>query len=154
MDKNVGADLCVCPADHRANTPVRPYLLACANCTGVLGQIERAKDLLRWPEKGTPSGTTVLLVLAILLLGALAVRLTRRLFRQAKEPGPALALFAELVRAHALSAEEEKRLRLLSRREKLSNPARLFVERRYIERCIQSDPDGGWRELHAKLFGP
>lgn len=127
--------------------------IACAEGMSVLGQVERAKDLFHWPEKGTTAGATVLLLVAIVLLAVLAVGLTRRLLRLAKEPGGARALFTELARAHALSDEEEKLLRRLARREKLSNPARLFVERRHLQRRAESDPDGAWGRLLAKLFG-
>jgi hypothetical protein len=127
--------------------------ILCGGWTPVLGQIERAKDLIRWPEKGPTSGWTVLLVLAMLTLAVVALSLARRLVRLAKEPSEPLTLFMELAAAHGLSGEEEKMLRHLARSEKLSNPARLFVERGFLERALDSDQDGGWRELEEKLFG-
>jgi hypothetical protein len=127
--------------------------IMCAGWTPVLGQMERAKELFRWPEKGSGLGTTALLVVAIVLLGALAVSITRRLARLAKEPPEAFALFMEIAAAHGLSSEEEKMLKRLARSEKLSNPARVFVERRYVEHALESDPAGGWGALGEKLFG-
>jgi hypothetical protein len=142
-------------------------IIVCADLTPLVAQIERAKDLFHWPRKPAAVGPAVLLLLVIILLVVLALRLAKRLLRLAKEPGPALALFAELARAHTLSPEEEKLLRRLARREKLSNPARLFVEKRYLEAysaevasaakaggCAESDTGIACRRLYARLFGP
>jgi len=166
MDRDVGADPCVCPADHRANTSVRPCLLACAEWTPLVAQIERARELFPWPKTGSVASAAVLLVLLILLLAVFAFALAKRLRRKKGSgplmerlltsfffAGPAWALFTELVSAHALSGEEEKLLERLARREKLSNPAILFVEKRHLQRARESDPQGGWWELHEKLFG-
>jgi hypothetical protein len=127
--------------------------MLCAGWTPVVGQIGRAKELFRWPEEGSGGGTTVLIVVAIILLGVLALSIIRRLVRLAKEPPEAYALFFELAAAHGLSSEEEKMLKQLARSEKLTNPARVFVERRHLERAQQSDPSGGWGEIEEKLFG-
>lgn len=118
----------------------------------LLAQLSAAPRKLGHRPKESPIGPVVLIFILIVLLVVLAVKIAKRFFTAARQPGPDLALFVELAKAHALSPPEERLLRRLARREKLSNPARVFVEKRHLEAYAKSSSDEAYRHLYQKLF--
>ncbi|HUW56609.1 MAG TPA: hypothetical protein VMZ92_08230 [Planctomycetota bacterium] len=131
-----------------------PGLLAIltAEVTPVLGQLSRAHEIYRRPKGDSRIGTAALLFILVILLLVLAYRVGKRFFVLVKEPGPTEALFAELARAHGLSAGECKVLRRLARREKLANPVTVFVVRRHLQTYAESNTNAAYRKLYEKLF--
>jgi len=104
----------------------------------------------RPPEPTALKVTLLLLVLVILVL--VCIHLVRRYFAMLASPAARRALFLELSAAHRLTPAEQRLLRRLARRERLDNPARLFVEKRHLEACAHSNTEPAYRDLFEKLF--
>ena len=118
----------------------------------ILAQLSRAHKIYGRPEEESPIGTVVLLVILVILLLVLAFRIGKRFFVMVKQPGPADALFFELAEAHALSADEQKVLKRLARRENLANPVQVFVEKGRLEAYAKSSTNRVYQRLYEKLF--
>jgi hypothetical protein len=117
----------------------------------VFAQIERAAK--QFEHFGSPPSKTfnvVVIGLFIVLLILIAIYVAQKFLEQARKPGPALALFVELCDRHELTDIERRALLKLSRRESLSNPARLFVHGQLLERA--STQDSVYAHLYRKLF--
>ena len=106
----------------------------------------------RRPSRMGETGITAIIVILILVLVALAFYIARRLITLLQQPGPDLALFVELAKAHDLASGDQRLLRRLARRERLSNPAKAFVERRHLEAYAKSNTNLAYRRLFNKLF--
>ena len=119
---------------------------------GVWAQLHQAGRKVPWLPEGAHAGTAVLLFVLVIALLVATVYMARRLLALLKQPGPKGALFAELARAHELSRAEQKVLKQLARREKLSNPGLVFVEKRHLEAYAKSHVEAIYRELYEKLF--
>ena len=123
-----------------------------ADWTAVLMQLRAAKQKFgRWQGDST-SATAVLILIAIILLVVLAARIGWRWYVLARQPKPVDALFAELARAHGLTERDQRLLKRLARREKLAEPARLFVDPRYLGTYARSGTEAVYLRLYNTLF--
>jgi len=105
------------------------------------------------PTEESPVGAVVVIFLVVVLLARLAAHIARRLFIMLKQPGQHLTLFAELAKAHTLSRSEQRLLKRLAHREKLADPAVLFVRKQLLGAYAQSQGNRAYQQLYGKLFG-
>jgi len=126
--------------------------MVAAGLVPVLAQVEKVTKV-HWPKGQSPAAIAGLLFVIAVVSVVLVVVIVRRLVGMLREGRPGDAVFAELSRAHGLSREEEKLLRETVSREKLPDPARIFVEKRHLEAYAKSSTDPAYRGLYEKLFG-
>ncbi len=123
------------------------------NGTLILATLEEAgRKFSRRPDTGG-AGLVLLVVVLLVALVALGVYIVRRLIVLSSRPDAAGALFEDLADAHELSAADRRLLRKLARRENLPDPARLFIDRGYLELLAKSSSDPSYRALFDRLFG-
>ena len=128
----------------------RPATVTLAQA-GTPSRVRMLRSMRKPEDSDSLPWTAVLLFAVIVLLALVAAQIVRKLRALLREPAPKLELFNELVEAHELTRAEQKALRRLARREKLSVPARVFVQPAYLKAWAPSDPV--YRELFEKLFG-
>ena len=101
-------------------------------------------------QPGAPIGTAVFIFTVIVVLAVIAALIVKKLRDMLKASGPKLGLFNELVDAHGLNRDEQKALKRLVRREKLSIPAKVFVQPRHLKAYAGTHPV--YRELLERIF--
>ena len=104
----------------------------------------------RWSDHGYV--WPALLGVAILVLVWVGWKTGRYFVRKMREREAGAELFARLVRAHHLDAEEEKALRAASSRLGMDDPAGLFVRRSVLEEEAERRKDETLERLVGKLF--
>ncbi len=121
----------------------------------ILATLEEAAEKFGGAYQSSASWTVVLVTVTVLLLvlGAIGAYIVVRLVRLARNPQSGGAVFDVLADAHGLLPSERTLLLKLAHRERLSDPALIFIERPHLETWSTSGADPSLRPLFERLFG-